>query len=182
MAHDTNIEISPRYFTLHNGRRLLVRGITPDDKYHFRSGIKRLSQQSTYYRFHSPLYELSEHDLGYFTEVDQENHVAIGAIDLDNNEKPGIGVARYIRLKQNPSMAEMAITVLDEYQRQGIGTILMNELHRLAYDRGIRSFKIYLHTERRKLVKWLIGLGAKVQRVSGEIVEIELPVFDVNSD
>lgn len=60
-------------------------------------------------------------------------------------------------------MAEIAITVLDEYQRMGIGTILMNELHRLGSGRGIRSYKIYLHTERRKLVKWLIGLGGKGQ-------------------
>ncbi|CAN5442816.1 hypothetical protein BH23BAC3_BH23BAC3_14750 [soil metagenome] len=180
--NDEHLEISPHYFRLQNGRQLLVRGITPEDKYHFRNGIKRLSEKSTFYRFNTPLYEMSEHDLGYFTEIDQVNHVAIGAIDLDDDDKPGVGVARFIRLKNDPSRAEMAITVLDDYQRQGIGTILMNELHRLASERGIRSFKIYLHTERRKLVKWLVRLGAKINRVSGEIVEIELPVFDVNSD
>jgi GNAT superfamily N-acetyltransferase len=179
---DEHLDISPRYFTLQNGRQLLVRGITPEDKYHFRSGIKKLSEKSTYYRFHTPIYEMSEHDLGYFTEVDQLNHVAIGAIDLDHPDKPGVGVARFIRLKQDPLMAEIAITVLDEYQRQGIGTILMNELHRLAAERGIRSFKIYLHTERRKLVQWLKLMGAKIKQVSGEILEIELPVFDMNSD
>lgn len=178
--NDEKLEIPPRYFTLQNGRQLLVRGITPEDKYHFRSGIKRLSDKSTYYRFHTPLYEMSEHDLGYFTEVDQLNHLAIGAIDLDHADKPGVAVARFIRLKHDQSKAEMAITVLDEYQKQGIGTILMNELHRLASEREIHSFIIYLHTERRKLVNWLIGLGAKIKQVSGEIVEIELPVFKVS--
>lgn len=159
-----------------------MRGITPLDKVHFKSGIKRLSQQSTYYRFHSSQYELREPDLNYFTEVDQVNHVAIGVIDLDHPEKPGIGVGRFVRLKNDPSMAELAITVLDEYQRQGIGTILMNELHRLAADRGIRSFKIYLHTQRKKLVMWLIRLGARIKRISGEMAEIEMPVFAENQE
>lgn len=79
------------------GRQLLVRGITPEDKYHFISGIKRLSEKWMYYRFHTPLYEMSETDLGYFTDVDQLNHVAIGAMDLDHADKPGVGVARFIR-------------------------------------------------------------------------------------
>jgi len=173
---DKNKKISPKEFTLPNGRRILIRGINSEDKHHFRNGINRLSLKSVYYRFNNPLYELNERDLDYFTEVDQVNHVAIGALALDEQEKPGVGVARFIRLKNESSVAELAITVIDDYQKQGVGSLLLNEILSLANDREVKFFRIFLHTERRYLLQRLLKMDGRIKKVSGETLEVELPV------
>lgn len=162
------------HHTLKDGRSILVRPIEPEDRIYFSEGIMRLSSRSIYHRFHSQSYRLDDSDLDYFTKVDQENHVAIGALDLSTDEKTGIGVGRFVRLKDHPACAEIAITVLDEYQKQGLGTILLNELKRIAPDKNINLFKIYIHADRRPIIQWLKKSGAVTIRYSGEILEMEM--------
>jgi GNAT superfamily N-acetyltransferase len=37
----------------------------------------------------------------------------------------GVGIARYIRDAEDPQAAEVAVTVLDHWQRRGLGTELL---------------------------------------------------------
>lgn len=163
-----------KYHKLKNGKQILVRMIEPADRQHFSEGILRLSSRSIYHRFHTQSYRMNESDLDYFTKVDQKDHVAIGALDLSANEKTGIGVGRFVRMKDQPTSAELAITVLDVYQRQRLGTILLEELKRIAPGKKIDLFKIYIHAERRPIIQWLKRSGAVAVGYSGEILEMDL--------
>jgi len=109
--------------TLRDGTPVLVRPIRPDDKELIRQGFDRLSPASRYRRFLSPVDELSDAELRYLTEIDYVDHFAWAALRADRPNE-GIGVARYIRLKEEPEVAEAAVTVLDEYQGKGLGTFM----------------------------------------------------------
>jgi GNAT superfamily N-acetyltransferase len=105
---------------------LVIRPITPHDKQALIDGFERLSETSRYRRFLSPHGRLSDAELRYFTEVDHHHHEALVAIDPRTQQ--GVGIGRYIRSKQDPTAAELAIAVVDEWQRMGVGTRLATAL------------------------------------------------------
>ncbi len=65
----------------------------------------------------------------------------------------GLGVARYIRVTDEPDVAEAAVLVVDEYQRRGIGTVLLQLLAESAMANGITSFRGYAHPENRVVLE-----------------------------
>lgn len=136
MASD---EVAPVLVTLDDGATVLVRGVGPEDHDQFLAGWERLSPESRFRRFFSPMPSLSAALLDYFTHPDQRDHVAIAAASLDGDgeEVAGLGVARLIRLHDRPEAAELAVAVIDEWHGRGLGTALVHRLLELAPDRGI---------------------------------------------
>lgn len=121
---------------LHDGTELQVRVIEPDDKGAIAAGFDRMSPESRYRRFFSPLNRLSDADLRYLTEVDHHDHEAVVAISPDGEP---VGVARYVR-GPDPSSAEVAVTVVDEWQGKGAATLLLELLVKRARAEGIERF------------------------------------------
>lgn len=80
--------------------------------------------------------EFSESELEYFTNLDGKNHYAIG-IEEDLPTHRGIAIARLVRSSEVPEEAEVAITVIDEYQGKGLGTFLIQLITLAASERGI---------------------------------------------
>jgi hypothetical protein len=64
---------------LRDGSQIEVRPITPDDKQALVDGFEKLSPESRYRRFLTPVRRLRPGLLAYFTEVDHHNHEAIVA-------------------------------------------------------------------------------------------------------
>jgi ribosomal protein S18 acetylase RimI-like enzyme len=142
--------VAPRFFTadyveravLRDGTAIRLRLVAPEDKVLLRTGFERLSNQSRYARFLVPKVTLSAEELRYLTEVDQEDHFALGAVreDGDGHGEPiGLGIARFIRT--GPRSAEAAIAVADEAQGQGLGRLMFLRLVAAAAERGIDSFQ-----------------------------------------
>jgi GNAT superfamily N-acetyltransferase len=139
---------APRFFTrdfvehaaLRGGTRVVLRLIRPDDRELLRAGFDRLSPASRYARFLAPKASLSDDELRYLCEVDQDNHVAIGAV-RDDDPSIGVGIARFIRLLDQPDTAEAAIAVADEVQHQGLGSLLGLRLIAAATERGVTRFR-----------------------------------------
>ena len=118
---------------------LSPRPIRPDDKTALVHGLHRLSDQSVYMRFLAPKASFTASELRYLTEVDGHDHVALVIDDPDN---PGeiIAVGRWVRLAGDPESAEIAITVADCWQGQGLGSLLAERLAAEAALHGIRHF------------------------------------------
>jgi CBS domain-containing protein len=132
---------------LRDGTRIGVRPILPEDKDRLRGGFARLSPRSRYRRFLTAVDHLSDEQVRYLTEVDYADHMAWVALDPSAPTQPGVGVARYVRLPEEPTVAEAAVTVLDAYQGKGVRTILQVALAGSALEHGIRSFRGYVLAE-----------------------------------
>jgi len=152
---------------------LVVRPIEPEDKAAMVEGFAHLSEQSRYRRFLAPHGRLTAGELRYFTEVDHHDHEALVAIVPDTNE--GVGVARYIRCDAEPTVAELAVAVVDEWQGLGVGTRLVSELADRAREEGITSFSAFVLADNEIMLNLLHELG-HVQVVHTELGTVELVV------
>lgn len=68
------------------------------------------------------------------------------------------------------------MTVIDDYQRQGIGAALLAGLSTYAALSKIKTFTMYIHTEQRGLVRALLSIGAVVENHESGVIEMHLPV------
>jgi RimJ/RimL family protein N-acetyltransferase len=103
-------------------------------------GLRRLSPESAHRRFLTPKRSFSRAELRYLTEVDGRDHVALVAESPSGPVRRLIAVARFVRLSHDPEAAEVAITVGDDWQGRGLGSILGEHLAHSARNRGIRRF------------------------------------------
>ena len=160
---------------LRDGSEVVVRPIRAGDKHVLEGAFARLSERSRYQRFMTAINELSQAQLRYLTEVDHSDHEALVAFDPASGD--GVGVGRFVRLEDRRT-AEAAVTVVDEWQGRGLGTVLCRLLAERARDEGIERFNAMLLATNEQMQDVLGALGpAKViSRHSGTVqVEVEIP-------
>jgi GNAT superfamily N-acetyltransferase len=146
---------------LRDGTPVLVRAVGPEDKPRLQDGLSRMSTWSIYRRFARSLSRLTADELRYLTGVDQENHIAWGAVDPSDPQQTGLGIARLIREPNCPRRAEVAVAVVDQYQRLGLGTILLAALYTLAKTRGMETLRAVVLPDNHVVLAWLLRLGAR---------------------
>jgi acetyltransferase len=122
--------------TLRDGATVTLRPIRPEDAAIEADFVRNLSDESRYYRFMDHLRELPPKMLSHFTEVDYLDHMALIATADDHGTEKQIGVARYI-LIPGTLQCEFALVVADEWQRHGVGTLLLQQLIAAARVRGL---------------------------------------------
>lgn len=153
-----------------------IRPIRDSDAEALRHAFEGLSQSSRYFRFHSPLRQLSDRMARYLTHVDGIDHVALVAIDRSHAAALGIGVARFVRNPRAPETAELAITVIDEAQGHGVARNLLEALGHAAERRGVREFTMVVLSGNHKVRRMLTHLGAVARGSEGEVIHFALPV------
>ena len=123
---------------LPDGAPVLIRPIRADDKRMLTDGLRRLSDESVHRRFLTPKRSFSRAELRYLTEVDGRDHVALVAEHPSGPVRRLIAVARFVRLAEDPHAAEVAVTVADDWQGRGLGSMLSEQLASEARRLGIR--------------------------------------------
>jgi RimJ/RimL family protein N-acetyltransferase len=126
---------------LRDHRRVLVRELRPSDGAALAAAFLRLSERSQRLRFGSAPRALGRAALRQLVDsVDGVDHVAFAAVPID---EPGrlVGVARILRYQQDPQTLDIGITVADDFQGVGLGTVLAQWLatHRPRPARRIRT-------------------------------------------
>jgi nucleotide-binding universal stress UspA family protein/RimJ/RimL family protein N-acetyltransferase len=164
-----------RTVTLRDGARVTLRPIAPEDKPLLAASFERLSEESRYRRFFTTKPELSAAELDYLVDVDHQNHEAIVAIDPSTGEV--LGVARYIRCNDDAEIAEVAVTVADDWQGRGLGRALLDRLTYRARREGVRRFSALVQSDNLASLGLLEGVGETRRRFdSGEVeLVIDLP-------
>lgn len=155
---------------LSDGQKVHLRLIRPSDKQMLLDGFKHLSEGSRYARFMAPKSHLTEVELRYLTEVDGVDHFALGAIRRHLVSKDqGVGSARFVRFSDQPDTAEAAVTVVDDFQGKGLGSIMLQRLIEAAWERDIRWFRTELLAENTASKRMVESLSPEVQfRYSGD--------------
>ena len=118
------------FATLRDGRRVEIRALRPDDRAGLIAAVARSSPETLYRRFFAVKRHFTEPEVEFFLHVDFINHVALVAV-IDEGGQPMIaGGTRYVVVQ--PGKAEVAFAVIDQYQGQGLGTLLMHHLAAIA--------------------------------------------------
>jgi nucleotide-binding universal stress UspA family protein/GNAT superfamily N-acetyltransferase len=164
-----------RTITLRDGARVTLRPIAPEDKPLVAASFERMSEESRYRRFFTAKSELSAAELAYLVDVDHKDHEAIIAIDPSSGE--ALGVARYIRLKDDAEIAEVAVIVADDWQRRGLGRALLDRLTYRARREGVRRFSALVQGDNPGALRLLEDVGdTRKERDSGVVeLVVELP-------
>jgi GNAT superfamily N-acetyltransferase len=163
-----------RFFNyLKDGSPLYLRQLTPEDQEGLKEGFSRLSDSSRYNRFLGVKHKLTAQELSYLCNPDGINHFAL----LACNRTQGIGVARCVRDKKNPQMAELAVTVIDSFQNSGVGSILFARLAQMVIAERITCFRGYAMGSNKSILGFLHRYGATTRHIGEGIMEIDIPLY-----
>lgn len=124
--------------TLRDRSHVLIRPITRQDKAAEREFIENLSSQARRFRFLGQVKCPSERLLEALTDIDYVHEVAFAAVVANDSQERIVGVSRYSTDAEG-TRCECAITVSDEWQKKGLGALLMRHLIDVARSRGIRT-------------------------------------------
>jgi RimJ/RimL family protein N-acetyltransferase len=162
--------------TLTDGTHVVFRHVRPSDAPELLRAFERLSPGSRYRRFFGGLTSLTGDTLRYLTEVDGHDHVAIVALHESNDLKTeqGLGVARFVRLRDDPDAADAAVTVVDDYQRRGLGKILATILAEAARERGVRRFRADVLADNQPMRAIMTEIGATERGTEAGVIRYDI--------
>ena len=163
---------------LPNGYRTTIKWLTADAKPLLEAAMLRLSPESSRQRFFTPRFRLSERELAFLTSPDGIRHYALGVSGrADDGTAEGIATARFVRLKDEPSTAETALTVIDPFQRMGVGKALFLRLVRAAAVRGIERLRALILPDNAAVIALLSKYAPTVRfTYDGELLRAEIPL------
>jgi RimJ/RimL family protein N-acetyltransferase len=149
-----------RTVVLRDGSAVLIRQVRSADAPLLADGFARLSAASRQMRFLGVKKELSAAELRYLTDVDHHDHEALAALDQASGH--GVGIVRYIRDADDPQVAEIAVTIVDDWQGRGLGTELLAQLSGRARQEGIRRFTALADATNVAVAALLRNAGARL--------------------
>jgi RimJ/RimL family protein N-acetyltransferase len=154
----------------------LIRPIEPSDAALVKALYHEMSDLSRRLRFLVPTTDISDEDVQYLTDVDHRRHEAL--IALDPERERALGVARYVRTPGDREAAEVAVVVVDDWHRRGLGTALLDRLTERARENGIARYTAVVSADNDIVLAALERAGAELTGRSddGEIeFAIDLP-------
>jgi len=157
---------------LRDGTEVELRPLERDDRQRLVRLFGRLSPETVYRRFLSPIRAPSEGGLDRLLDLDHREREAVAAMSGEEV----VGVARYSRAPGTRS-ADLAVVVEDAWQGRGLSHFLLKRLTELARRQGIDRFTATIHSENRPAIGVLRrSFPAASFRLNGTEVEAELPL------
>ncbi|MEY8014827.1 GNAT family N-acetyltransferase [Mycobacterium servetii] len=163
--------ITPIPIRLRDGTRLLLRPVLPGDSERTVRGHVHYSAETLYRRFMTARVP-SPALLHYLSEVDYVDHFVWVVTD---GADP-VADARFVRDENDPTVAEIAFTVADDYQGRGIGSFLIGALSIAARLNGVERFSARMLSGNSAMRAIMDHYGAVWQR---EDVGVIATVIDV---
>ena len=165
---------------LRDRTKVHLRPIVPEDEPLLHEAVASMSDRSVYFRFFSPIKRMSDALAHRLAVVDYTDRFAfVAATRRPSGKERIVGVARYDRAR-GTDVAEVAVAVIDEFQRRGLGSQLLTELARVARAQGIRTFSLIVLPENREMLGLLRKMSWIHQaRLNGGVYEIS---FDIPAE
>ena len=135
--------------------------IGPECKNCIIKGLNKLSFDTKIKRFNTPIVKFSKSQIDYLTNINNYDHLALGAGMYHISNDPGMAIARYIRENKKSNRAEIAIVIIDEYQNKGLGTLLTCLLIKYGIKNKIHKFFGYVAPDNLPMIKVFDKFNAK---------------------
>jgi RimJ/RimL family protein N-acetyltransferase len=122
--------------------------LEPSDREPLRRLFYRLSPETLYRRFMSPIARPEQTRPDRLLDIDHRDREAIVAVE----DGEIVGVARYVRWPSSDA-AELAVVVADAWQRHGLATRMLTALARQASAAGIQRFTLIMQADNRPILR-----------------------------
>jgi RimJ/RimL family protein N-acetyltransferase len=165
-------EFNPLDVQLRDGRHVTLRAIRADDKDRLQEAMRALSTQSSYYRFFSPLRELSPQLLERATRPETDRELQLVAVAGEGAQEKIVGGARYAAAA-GTSDCEFAVAIVDEWHGLGLARQLLETLMRTAHARGFQRMEGYILATNTRMLGLAKRLGiAEMESSEGPTVRM----------
>lgn len=163
--------------TLKNGASIVIRAISADDGERIRTAFGKLERETIYTRFFMYRDGLTEQELKTLTEIDFERTVGLLVTVMEDGAEVVIGGGRYMAYDgaEGVRVAEVAFTVEEDYQGQGLASRLLAHLAIIGRAKGIARFEAEVLPLNTAMLKVFERSGLPLSRRRGEgAVHVEL--------
>ena len=147
---------------LRDGRPIEIRALRPTDEAGMLDAINHTNAESLRRRFFVTKRAFSDKEKAFFMNADFVKHVALVTEIEKDGRRTIIGGGRYIIT--DPGKAEIAFVVIDDYQGQGLGTLLMRHLAAIAGSAGLKELIAEVLPENAAMRKVFSKFGFQARR------------------
>ena len=148
---DLNRRSFERTFTCTNGKSVDMCPVLPTDEDMMRDLFYGCSEETLYHRFFIKMRAMPHRKLKKFVNIDYVNTMALASVTHEDEHEMIVAVGRY-SVDKASNAAEVAFIVRDDWQGQGVGISMFNQLLEVARKRGIARFTAdVLHDNARML-------------------------------
>ena len=158
-----------------------IRPLERGDAAAVRAVFAGMGARSRALRFLSPKPRLTDRDVRVLTAVDGHNHVAVLATSPADGAP--IGIARFVRSRDDAGAAEVAVAVVDAWQRRRVGTMLLGALACRAGELGVRRFEADVASDNVAVLNLLQRSGGRWSwmHVGRGVAEVEISLEEVRA-
>jgi acyl-CoA hydrolase/GNAT superfamily N-acetyltransferase len=163
------------------GRRVLVRPARVTDEEPLQDLFYRLSDESTFSRFMQYKKSHPHEEMLELVDLDYEQNMALVVIDPDSPTGEILAIARY-DVDPATRLGDIAFVVRDDWQKKGVGTLLMRRMSEIARARGLAGFSAEVLTANKLMLGVFQASGLEVRSErDGGIYRLKM-VFRGGSD
>jgi len=137
---------------------VFLRPIKPSDGPLIEELFARLSPPSIYFRFLTHMHHLRPELLHHLVHLDYENEFALAAVVEEKHHDVIIGVCRYVSSFE-PTQAELAVVVRDDWQGRGVGKELVTRVFKIAKKHGIAMLELRIDPRNESSVRLFKNMG-----------------------
>jgi acetyltransferase len=145
-----------RHITLHDGTKVLLRPVRPEDEPLYGPFFAAVTPQDLRLRFFAPVKEFGHAFVARFTQIDYARAMAFIAIEESSGEM--LGVVR-LHADANYDSGEYAILVRSDLKGRGLGWLLMQMIIEYARAEGLRTIEGQVLNENTAMLAMCKELG-----------------------
>ena len=148
--------------TLKDGTEILFRPVKPTDEPALSEMLYSLSETSVRTRYFTHRTTFPHRDVQQITNIDYRRDIAIVGAVPGVSEDEVVALGQYF-LDPKTKMAEVAFLVQDEWQRKGMGTLLLEYLTQIATGRGVKGFSARVLPENKPMLSIFEHSGYEIK-------------------
>jgi RimJ/RimL family protein N-acetyltransferase len=161
---------------LRDGTPATIRVMRPDDRARLEEAFATLDRKSIYTRFFGLRNELPERALDRIATIDFVRLAGLVATVSGGAGEVVVASSTYVGLEDGSDAAEVAFTVADGHQGQGLGGRLLTAMADIARRHGVARFTAEVLADNAAMLKVFqrSGLPMTTRREGGGVIHVEL--------